>query len=199
MLQRVLIAIDFSTASAQALAVARQHCTGANIRLLHVMRPSDVAASSAAGAVHTGTSPLSSKDMRESAEKKALEQLESWSQENEECAIGVGNADLITEKVWEAMDYEATVMNGLTGISLRKAAIPVRLPTDRKAIQACFTTLGPVPPDAVRAILIRDTRHLSEIWISRAMEKEIAAVPWAEIGEPAPLPFDDAGNLALFD
>ena len=92
MLQRVLIATDFSTASAQALAVARQHCTGANIRLLHVMRPSEVAASSAAGATHTGASPLSSRDMRESAEKKAQERLEAWAQEGEECAIGVGNA-----------------------------------------------------------------------------------------------------------
>jgi hypothetical protein len=113
-------------------------------------------------------------------------------------AIGLGNADIITEKVWQAMDYEATVMNALTGVSLRKAAIPVRLPTDRKAIQACFTTIGPVPPGAVRAILIRDTRHLGEIWVSTAMKEEIARVPEAEVGEPAPLPFDEAGNLTLF-
>jgi nucleotide-binding universal stress UspA family protein len=108
MLQRVLIAVDFSTASAQALAVARQHCTGANIRLLHVMRPSDVAASSAAGAVHTGASPLSSKDMRESAEKKALEQLESWAQGDEECAIGVGNA--AEEIMRQAEEWEADMI-----------------------------------------------------------------------------------------
>ena len=108
MLQRVLIAIDFSTASAQALAVARQHCTGANIRLLHVMRPSDVAASSAAGATHTGVSPLSSKDMRESAEKKALERLESWAQGDEECAIGVGNA--AEEIMRQAEEWEADMI-----------------------------------------------------------------------------------------
>lgn len=92
MLQRALIAIDFSTASAQALAVARQHCTGASIRLLHIMRPSDVAAATAAGATHTGTSPLASRDLRDSAEKQALQRLEAWAQEGEECAIGVGNA-----------------------------------------------------------------------------------------------------------
>lgn len=92
MLQRVLIAIDFSTASAQALAVARQHFSGASLRLLHVMRPSDMAASTAAGAVHTGSSPLASRELRESAEKEALQRLEAWAQDDEEYAIGVGNA-----------------------------------------------------------------------------------------------------------
>ena len=92
MLQRVLIAIDFSTASAQALAVARQHFSRATLRLLTIMKPSEVAASSAAGATHTGASPLSSKDMRESAEKQAIKKLESWAQDGEECGIGVGNA-----------------------------------------------------------------------------------------------------------
>ncbi|KPV41296.1 universal stress protein UspA [Thiohalorhabdus denitrificans] len=92
MAQRVLIAVDFSPASAQALAVARQHFPQATRRLLQVLRPSDVAANSAAGAAHTGTSPLSSKDMRESAEKEAMEQLEAWAQEGEECGIDVGNA-----------------------------------------------------------------------------------------------------------
>jgi len=114
-------------------------------------------------------------------------------------AIGLGNADIITEKVWETMDYEATVMNALTGISLRKAAIPVRLPTDRKAIQACFTTIGPKAPDEVRAFIIRDTRHLSEIWASTALKDEIAAHPAAEILDDGPLPFDEGGNLLLFD
>ncbi len=114
-------------------------------------------------------------------------------------AIGLGNADIITEKVWQAMDYEATVMNALTGVSLRKAAIPVRLPTDRKAIQACFTTIGPKAPETVRAFIIRDTRHLADIWASPALKKEIAAAPGVEILECSPLPFDEAGNLLLFE
>ena len=79
-------------------------------------------------------------------------------------AIGLGNADIVTEKVFRAMDYEATLMNALTSLSLRKAFIPVRMPSDRKAIQACFTTIGPVPPAAVRAVVIRDTLHLAEFW-----------------------------------
>lgn len=108
MLQRVIIAIDFSTASAQALAVARQHCTGATIRLLHVMRPADVAANSAAGAAHTGASPLSSREMRDSAEQKAMAQLESWAREGEECGLGVGNA--AEEIMRQAEEWEADMI-----------------------------------------------------------------------------------------
>ncbi len=112
-------------------------------------------------------------------------------------AIGLGNADFITEAVFRAMDYEATVMNALTSLSLRKAFLPVRLPDDRKAIQACFTTLGPVPPEDVRAVILRDTLHLGEWRASAALAAELAALPHAEILEAAPLSFDGEGRLLL--
>jgi len=110
-------------------------------------------------------------------------------------AIGLGNADIITEKVFQALDYETTLMNALTSLSLRKAFIPVRMPNDRKAIQACFVTIGPVPADAVRAAVIRDTLHLSEFLVSRALREEIARLSSAEIVTAAPLRFDADGNL----
>jgi len=112
-------------------------------------------------------------------------------------AIGLGNADIVTEKVFRAMDYEATLMNALTSLSLRKAFIPVRMPSDRKAIQACFTTIGPVPPAAVRAVVIRDTLHLAEFWASTALAEEIGGIAAAEIVATAPLRFDAEGNLCL--
>jgi hypothetical protein len=110
-------------------------------------------------------------------------------------AIGLGNADIITEKVFQALDYETTLMNALTSLSLRKAFIPVRMPNDRKAIQACFVTIGPVPADAVRAAVIRDTLHLSEFLVSGALREEIARLSSAEIVTAAPLRFDADGNL----
>ncbi len=112
-------------------------------------------------------------------------------------AIGLGNADFITEKVFQALDYEATLMNALTSLSLRKAFIPVRMPNDRKAIQACFTTIGPVPAAEVRVVVIRDTMHLSEFLISRALKEEVEGMPAAEILAAAPLSFDTDGNLRL--
>jgi hypothetical protein len=110
-------------------------------------------------------------------------------------AIGVGNADIITEKVWRAMDYEATLMNALTSLSLHKAFIPVRLPNDRKALQACFTTLGPKPAGAVRAVIIRDTLHVHEFLASAALEPELLAIPEVKVLSRDGLAFDADDNL----
>jgi hypothetical protein len=112
-------------------------------------------------------------------------------------AIGLGNADFVTEKVVQAMDYESTLMNALTSLSLRKAFIPVRMPNDRKAIQACFTTIGPVPAAAVRAVVIRDSLHLAEFWASAALREELDGIAAADIVATAPLRFDADGNLCL--
>ncbi len=43
-----------------------------------------------------------------------------------------GLADLITEKVFRQLDYEKTLTNALTSVSLRKAFIPVRMGDDRQ-------------------------------------------------------------------
>jgi hypothetical protein len=110
-------------------------------------------------------------------------------------AIGLGNADIITERIFQEMDYEATLINALTSRSLHKAFIPIRMPTEEKAIQAGFTTIGPVPPEKVRAILIRDTMHLDEIWVSEAMGEEISNVDGASVEAPMALRFDEDGNL----
>lgn len=110
-------------------------------------------------------------------------------------AIGMGNADIITEKVFRALDYEATLMNALTSLSLHKAFIPVRLPNDRKAIQAALTTIGPAPVSESRVVVIRDTLHLAEFWASRALLAELEGVAEAEILESGPLSFDASGDL----
>jgi hypothetical protein len=112
-------------------------------------------------------------------------------------AIGLGNADFITEAVFRQMDYEKTVMNALTSTSLHKAFIPVRMPTEEKAIQACFTTLGPKAPDQVRAVIIDDTQQVTDFLASAALGPEFSEDPRATMSTPAPLDFDSRGRLVL--
>jgi hypothetical protein len=112
-------------------------------------------------------------------------------------AIGMGNADIITERVFAKLDYETTLMNALTSLSLHKAFIPVRLPTDRKAIQAGFTTLGPIEAREVRAVIIEDTLHPAAFLASAALVPELSALPAAQLGRPAPLVFDADDRLML--
>ncbi len=109
--------------------------------------------------------------------------------------IGIGLADFITEKVFRQLDYEKMLMNALTSVSIRKAFIPVRMPDERKAIQACFTTLGPVSARDVRAIIIRDTLHVFEFLASAALLAELQNIPAAEILGKCRLEFDESNTL----
>jgi hypothetical protein len=110
-------------------------------------------------------------------------------------AIGLGNADIITEAVFEKLDYEATLINALTSRSLHKVFIPVRLPDDRKAIQACLATIGPVDPVQARVAIICDTRHVQDFWASQALVGELESLAGMAIGLPQPLRFDAKGRL----
>ncbi|MFH1983139.1 MAG: hypothetical protein ABIL58_14950 [Pseudomonadota bacterium] len=110
-------------------------------------------------------------------------------------AIGIGNADFITGRVFEKMDVDVTQVNALTSLSIRKGAIPIRLHSEAAAIQACFTTIGPVPPEAARVVIIRDTRDLNPFWVSAALVPELTALAHVDICAPQPLVFDADGRL----
>ncbi len=112
-------------------------------------------------------------------------------------AIGIGNADIITERVYQQIDYETMLMNALTGMSLRKAFIPIRLPNDLKAIQACFTTIGPISPLEVRVIMIKNTLDVAEFWVSEALLDEVKDLPEAEIIGQSSISFNKDGNIIL--
>jgi hypothetical protein len=112
-------------------------------------------------------------------------------------AIGIGNADIITESVFRKMDYEKTLINALTSTSLRKAFIPVRLPDDRRAVNAALMTTGKTSMDDLRVVFIRDTRHLTQFWVSSALLNEVKQNQYSEIKGQKKLSFDQAGSLDL--
>jgi hypothetical protein len=110
-------------------------------------------------------------------------------------AIGLGNADIITEALFREMNYQKTIMNALTSNSLHKAFIPVRMPTEEKAIQACFTTLGPKPAEKVRAVILDDTLHIHRFLASSALRCELEQLSNARLDQDSRLSFDDTGRL----
>jgi hypothetical protein len=110
-------------------------------------------------------------------------------------AIGLGNSDFITEALFQELDYEKTVMNALTSTSLHKAFIPIRMPTEEKAIQACFTTLGPKTPEAVRAIILEDSLNVANFMASSALRPELENIAHARLGDDLQLAFDIQGRL----
>jgi nucleotide-binding universal stress UspA family protein len=88
MQRRILVPVDFSVASARAVAVARDLCPGACIRLLHVLSPSQLASDTANPRIN----PMHAKEVRSEAEHEALRKLQIWSREDEEVAVEIGSA-----------------------------------------------------------------------------------------------------------
>jgi hypothetical protein len=111
-------------------------------------------------------------------------------------AIGIGLADITTKRLVDKIDYQATYMNAITGISLEKAAVPMHFETDHKAIEIALGSIGLTPPEKSRIVRIKNTLHLDEVEVSEIYEKEIHQRTDLEILEgPSPMSFDEGGNL----
>ena len=114
MLQRILVPVNFTTASARALAVARDYHPNATLRLLYVIPPSDIATAAANPAIN----PTHARNERRKAEQEALAQLQAWQRGQEEVAVAVGNpADAISEHAQQwAADLIAMGTRSRTGL-----------------------------------------------------------------------------------
>ena len=115
--------------------------------------------------------------------------------------LGIGMADFTTRRFAESYDAEVTYVNLLTatepGGNTREGRLPIALESDRAAMEvALFSSLaGPAP----RVCWIRNTARLDTLWASEALLEEIDGDGALEVvGRPAPLWFDEAGDLAPF-
>ncbi len=71
---------------------------------------------------------------------------------------------------------------------------------DKMAIKAAVKTCNAVPPEKLRIVLIRNTLHMGELYLSEAFWNQAGQTPGMEIaGECKPLPFDKEGNLMLWN
>ena len=110
-------------------------------------------------------------------------------------ANGIGTADLTTVRAASKMNFGATYPNGLTSTVVGPVALPMILPNDRLAIAAAVLTCNAVGR-APRILRIANTLRLGEFTVSLELLDEVRGNPSLEIvGEAAPLPFDDEGNL----
>jgi hypothetical protein len=108
-------------------------------------------------------------------------------------AIGVGHADLITQRLRDKVDLAVTYKNVLTAHNLPGGKIPVTLADDRELFE---TGLAGVPLDRARVVYVKNTLELDHLWVSRALLPAVADHPALEpVGEPVALVFDKNGTL----
>lgn len=110
-------------------------------------------------------------------------------------ALGMGIADIITQRLYDKVDMEKTYMNTITSGFLERCFIPVVAPTDEKAVQTGLKTCGRVvTADTARIMVINNTLDLAEIYVAPSLLPEISA--GYRLASPAPVNlFDEAGSL----
>jgi hypothetical protein len=92
-------------------------------------------------------------------------------------AVGMGMADVVTRRLFDKLDLGVTNENTVTSTFLERGKIPVIAPDDATAyayaLRSCTLPADDVPPAQARVIRIRDTLHLSEMYVSQSVLDEI--------------------------
>ena len=111
-------------------------------------------------------------------------------------ANGVGLADIITRRLFERIDFQATYANVFTTTFLNRANIPVIMETDRQAIEAALEVRRLEDTTRARIARIRSTLDVAEVQISEPLFAEFKDHPHIEsLGEPHPFSFAEDGTL----
>jgi uncharacterized protein (DUF362 family) len=111
-------------------------------------------------------------------------------------ALGVGIADLITERLLRKVDMEALKTNVLHTGWLNRAKIPLAFADDRELLQAAFIALGHPDPRRVRIVRIQDTLHLGRLWVSEGLLPEARRHPRVRVqGKLSEVGFDRRGTF----
>ncbi len=110
--------------------------------------------------------------------------------------VGVGFADLTTERLVSRLDPEPFRINVLTSCFLERARIPITLPTDRDVIEQALETCWRIDPAEARMVVIPNTLEVESMWVSLPLEEEVRANPHLTIEtEYLPIPITASGTL----
>jgi len=117
-------------------------------------------------------------------------------EESQGNAVGIGIADMITEKLYKKIDSKSTNTNTITSTFLDRARIPIVFATEQKAIETGLKTIWNLPGIPPRIIIIKNTIKLDEMYVSKAIWEEIKDKEnVSAIGEWESIKFDQSGQL----
>ena len=111
-------------------------------------------------------------------------------------AVGIGLADLTTQKLVDMIDYEAMYINLVPTTYLERGKVPPHFATEKETIAVALKTLGKVKPEEARVIVCENTLHISKLLVSEAVYNEIKdKVELLE--EDVQWTFDDKEDLTM--
>jgi hypothetical protein len=114
-------------------------------------------------------------------------------------AMGVGVADLTTERLVRKIDWQSTYINTIVGGFPVQGKIPMFFSTDTELLQAAAQLIGAVPFHEARVIRARNTLKIAEILVSESLLDEVRRLDRIEVvGDPEEWQFDEQNLLRPF-
>jgi len=111
-------------------------------------------------------------------------------------AVGVGMADVVTDRLVNRIDWVPTRVNSLTASTPSAIRTPIHFPTDRECLTRIAPTVGKIDLAEVTYGWIRNTMELSQLAMSENLRPAIERNPMLEIVSAAhDIEFDSSGDL----
>ncbi len=111
--------------------------------------------------------------------------------------VGLGMADVVHDRLLEAIDWHPTQINSLTASTPAAIRTPVHFSTDRECLERIWPTVGKHDQQEVTLGWIANSLELGAMRLSENLRAEIEAHSNLEIvGDSEAFEFDAEGNLA---
>jgi len=109
--------------------------------------------------------------------------------------VGLGMADVVTDRLVNRIDWAPTWVNSLTANTPAAIRTPIHFPTDRECLERIAPTVGKLDLDTVTYGWIRNSMELGRLGLSENLRPMIEQNPNLEIEATIDFEFGDDGNL----
>jgi hypothetical protein len=110
-------------------------------------------------------------------------------------AVGLGMADVVTDRLVNRIDWQPTMINSLTANSPAAIRTPVHFATDRECLERFAPTVGRLDLDQVTYGWIRNTMELGLLGLSENLRAAVESDPTLGIEATIDFEFDHRNNL----
>jgi hypothetical protein len=110
-------------------------------------------------------------------------------------AVGMGMADVVTERLVKRINWEPTWINSLTANTPAAIRTPIHFRTDRECLERIAPTVGRLALDEVTYGWIRNTMELTRLAVSENVRAELEKNPMLQIEGTIEVEFDTGGDL----
>src|SRR6202167_5424210 len=109
--------------------------------------------------------------------------------------VGLGMADVVTDRLVNRIDWNPTWVNSLTANTPAAIRTPIHFPTDRECLERIAPTVGKLDLSQVTYGWIRNSMELDRIGLSENLRGEVERNPNLEIEASIDFEFDGHNNL----